>query len=199
MGRFERSQKNTNLLAVQTLAFPKALRRILTAKLRANLHEPSCKIIHRTTKLARAKPAQANLHETICTRKLARACGHKSKWLVSSGGAVGPSPLCENDTICADWRGRCAKTEDLLRFPWRARDSLWGLATAYLYGFSDLNAKSRNACLKVCVVVCAPALGSEQCVEDSFAKLKLVLWHACLPHEFGQIEFEHLGQTFATQ
>ena len=38
---------------------------------------------------------------------------------------MGPNPPCENDTLCGDWRGRCPKPEDFLRFltcgDWRGR------------------------------------------------------------------------------
>ena len=41
---------------------------------------------------------------------------------------MGPNPPCENDTLCEDWRRRCPKTEDFLRFLRFARDALRGLA-----------------------------------------------------------------------
>ena len=39
---------------------------------------------------------------------------------------MGPNPPCENDTLCGDWRGRCPKTEDCLRFFRGARATLCG-------------------------------------------------------------------------
>ena len=64
--------------------------------------------------------------------------------------------------LLRDWRGRCAKTADFLQFLICARDPLRGLAWSTERNAKNATCLVGKAGLKVCPVVCAPGLESEQ-------------------------------------
>ena len=74
---------------------------------------------------------------------------------------MGPNPPCENDTLCGDWRGRCPKTVDFLRFLICARDTLCG-------DWRGLFTISHSSCTSTTPIPAERRARTSKIVKDSF-------------------------------